>query len=109
MTGSRGQYLADANGLTLYVFSGDQANSGSSACTDMCATTWPPLTLMFGGVPLPSPGLTGTLATITRPDGSLQVTYNGQPLYRCACDAVPGQMGGQTITVYGGIWAVAGP
>jgi predicted lipoprotein with Yx(FWY)xxD motif len=110
MTGSRGQqYLADANGLTLYVFSLDQANSGSSACSDMCAMTWPPLILPFGGVALPPIGLPGTLSTITRPDGLLQVTYNGQPLYRCGCDTVPGQMGGQTRTVYGGIWAVPAP
>jgi predicted lipoprotein with Yx(FWY)xxD motif len=33
MTGSVGQYLSDVNGMTLYTFSADQANSGSSACT----------------------------------------------------------------------------
>jgi predicted lipoprotein with Yx(FWY)xxD motif len=32
MTGSNGQYLADINGMTLYVFSADQSGSGTSAC-----------------------------------------------------------------------------
>jgi predicted lipoprotein with Yx(FWY)xxD motif len=109
MTGSAGQYLSDVNGMTLYTFSADQANSGSSACADACATAWPAVMLMFGGVAIPPPGLMGTLATITRSGGSQQVTYNGMPLYRFVRDSSSGQMNGQGVTAFGGTWAVATP
>jgi predicted lipoprotein with Yx(FWY)xxD motif len=107
MTGSVGQYLADANGNTLYVFSADQANSGASACNGPCATPWPPS--ITTGTPTGPDGLMGTLATITRQDGSMQVTYNGMPLYTFARDTSPGQTNGQGVTAFGGTWSVATP
>jgi predicted lipoprotein with Yx(FWY)xxD motif len=51
----------------------------------------------------------GALATITRDDGSTQVTYNGWPLYRFARDTAPGQINGQGITAFGGTWSAAMP
>jgi predicted lipoprotein with Yx(FWY)xxD motif len=51
----------------------------------------------------------GVLATITRDDGSSQLTYNGMPLYRFARDTAPGQTTGQGITAFGGTWTVATP
>jgi predicted lipoprotein with Yx(FWY)xxD motif len=108
MTGSVGQYIADANGMTLYTFSADTQNSGTSACTGGCATPWPPATTMDNPPTGPS-GLMGTMGTITRDDGSMQVTYNGWPLYRFARDTAPGQINGQGVTAFGGTWSAATP
>jgi predicted lipoprotein with Yx(FWY)xxD motif len=42
-------------------------------------------------------GVTGKLGTLTRPDGTTQVTYNGRPLYGWQNDAKPGDVTGQGI------------
>jgi predicted lipoprotein with Yx(FWY)xxD motif len=97
-----GQYFTDANGRALYVFKQDTANT--SACTGPCAATWPPFTAT-GTLTLPS-GVGGTLGTITRPDGTTQVTYNGMPLYHFAKDTDAEDTYGQGV---GGVWFVAQP
>jgi predicted lipoprotein with Yx(FWY)xxD motif len=50
------------------------------------------------------PGVTGTLGTITRSDGSTQATYTGHPLYTYVSDAAPGQAKGNGLNVSGGVW-----
>jgi predicted lipoprotein with Yx(FWY)xxD motif len=96
VVGSRGTILvAGSNGMTLYIFSLDVKDSGTSACTGGCLTTWPALTVAAGGTPTGGDGVTGTFGTITRPDdGSLQVTYDGLPLYFFANDNAPGDSNG---------------
>lgn len=91
-----------ANGMTLYVFAKDSANSGKSACSGGCAATWPPLTVT--GTPSAGVGASGTLGTITRDDGSKQVTYNGLPLYHYGGDHASGDTNGN----YPG-WSIAKP
>ena len=49
-------------------------------------------------------GVTGTLGTITRPDGSTQAAYDGHPLYTYAGDSAPGQAKGNGLNVSGGVW-----
>jgi predicted lipoprotein with Yx(FWY)xxD motif len=83
-----------ASGMTLYIFASDVANNGKSACTAGCATTWPPLTVASGTTPSAGSGASGTLATITRDDGTIQVTYNGLPLHRYSGDKAPGDTNG---------------
>jgi predicted lipoprotein with Yx(FWY)xxD motif len=90
-----GQFLTDANGMTLYMFTKD--NAGDSTCYDSCATNWPPLTVQSAQNLVAGNGVTGTLATVTRTDGSLQVTYNGWPLYYFAKDSAPGDTNGQGL------------
>lgn len=93
--GTAGTILVDgASGKTVYMFSKDVKDSGKSSCTGGCADTWPALTVASGGSPTGGSGITGTLATITRDDGSLQVTYNGKPLYFFKNDAAPGDLNG---------------
>lgn len=99
-----GAHLAGANGMTLYVFKKDSA--GKSACTGSCATTWPPLTVTNGATATAGTGVTGTLGTMSRDDGSTQVTYDGAPLYYYSADQKAGDTTGQGI---GGIWFVATP
>jgi len=90
--------LTNAAGFTLYWFVPD--TSTASKCTGSCATYWPPVK----GPATAGSGVTGTLATITRPDGSTQATYNGHPLYTYAGDTAPGQANGNGKNLSGGVW-----
>jgi predicted lipoprotein with Yx(FWY)xxD motif len=94
--GSAGTILVDGtSGMTLYVFAKDTRDSGTSACTGDCLVKWPALTVAAGGTPTGGSGVAGKLATITRPDdGTLQVTYNGLPLYFFANDKAAGDLNG---------------
>jgi predicted lipoprotein with Yx(FWY)xxD motif len=90
--------LTDARGLTLYWFAPD--TSTKSACYGSCAAYWPPVT----GTPSAGPGVTGTLGTINRTDGTKQATYDGHPLYTYVGDSAPGTASGNNINLNGGLW-----
>jgi len=94
--GSAGTILvAASNDMTLYNFTKDTKDSGTSACTGSCLQTWPALTVGAGETPVAGDGVTGTLGTITRTDdGTIQVTYNGLPLYFFKHDKAPGDLNG---------------
>ncbi|MBF6596463.1 MAG: hypothetical protein IVW51_18710 [Thermaceae bacterium] len=97
-----GSFLVGPTGMTLYIFSKDQPNM--STCTGACLEHWPALAV--GYPPVAIEGLSGKLGTITRTDGTLQVTYNGQPLYYFAGDKAVGEATGQNV---GGVWFVVKP
>jgi predicted lipoprotein with Yx(FWY)xxD motif len=84
--------VAASNSHTVYTFDSD--TPGVSNCNGGCATTWPPLTTASGATPTGGPGVAGQLGTITRTDGSLQVTYKGLPLYFFRSDSKPGDTKG---------------
>lgn len=92
------QVLTNSKGFTLYWFVPD--TSTASKCYGSCATYWPPVK---GPVTAMS-GVTGTLSTITRTDGSKQATYDGHPLYTYIADTAPGQAKGNGINASGGVW-----
>ena len=95
--GSNGTLVvAGSNSMTVYVFSKDTADSGTSACTAACITKWPALTVPAGTTPTTGSGATGKIGTITRSDsnGALQVTYNGLPLYFFSGDKAVGDSNG---------------
>jgi predicted lipoprotein with Yx(FWY)xxD motif len=94
-TTSLGPVLTGPNGLTLYTHTGDTATS--SSCTGGCATAWPPLAVATGVTATAGTGVSGTLGTLTRADGTTQVTYNGMPLYGWKNDAKAGDVTGQGI------------
>jgi predicted lipoprotein with Yx(FWY)xxD motif len=99
-----GDVLVGANGHTLYLFQNDEA--GVSNCADGCAQAWPPLTVEAGEDPAASADVTGTLGTIERDDGSLQVTIDDVPLYYYAADSAAGDTTGQGV---GNNWYVVAP
>jgi predicted lipoprotein with Yx(FWY)xxD motif len=99
-----GDFLVSADGMTLYAYAKDTA--GASTCSGDCAKNWPPLTVGADDRLAAGTGITGKLATIKRDDNSLQVTYNGIPLYFYAQDHVPGDATGQNV---GNVWAVVKP
>jgi len=94
-----GDILTDDAGNTLYLFQVDTQGEAST-CYDDCEGTWPPFTETVTG----GPGVDASLlSTAERTDGTVQVTYNGWPLYYFAGDAAPGDTNGQTI---GDVWWV---
>ncbi len=92
---SLGSVLVGPNGLTLYVHAGDSASN--STCTGACATAWPPLAVAPGQTAALASGITGTLGTLTRADGTVQVTFNGMPLYGWKNDKAAGDTTGQNV------------
>ena len=92
--GTIGTVLVAKNGMTVYQFSKDVKDSGTSACTGGCITTWPALTVAAGETLAAGAAIIGKLATMTRDDGTVQVTYNGLPLYFFKNDQAPGDANG---------------
>jgi len=90
--------LTNSSGKTLYWFAPD--TSTASKCSGSCATYWPPVT----GPVTAGSGVTGTLSTITRSDGTMQATYDGHPLYTYVGDTAAGQAKGNGLNLSGGLW-----
>jgi predicted lipoprotein with Yx(FWY)xxD motif len=90
--------LTNAKGLTLYWFAPD--TPAKSVCYGSCAAYWPPV----AGHASAGPGVTGTIGTINRTDGSAQATYDGHPLYTYIGDSAPGQDNGNNLNLNGGLW-----
>ena len=90
-----GPHLADSQGRSLYVYLLDEG--GVSACTDeACTRNWLPY-VVEGEVTAGEGVDPGLVGTYERPDGSLQVTYNGWPLYYNARDEAQGHVRGQAL------------
>lgn len=99
-----GEIVVDGDGRTVYVFDNDTADSGKSACSGTCLAAWPPVATTSDSPAVD--GVTGEVDTITRDDGSLQITLDGLPLYRYAPDEAAGDVTGQGVS---GVWWVVGP
>ena len=97
---SLGTVLTNAKGFTVYWFAKDTPTS--SACTGACAAAWPPVI----GMPQVAAGvfLTGKLGEIRRPNGTMQATYDGHPLYLFAGDSAPRQVSGNGVDGFGALW-----
>ena len=104
--GPYGDHLTDAKGMSLYLFEADSRLD--STCYHACAKAWPPL--LANGEPTAGRGVDKSmLATFKRKDGSSQVAYNGQPLYRFVKDKQPGDAKGQGIKGFGAEWYLISP
>jgi predicted lipoprotein with Yx(FWY)xxD motif len=82
--------LVDRHGRTLYDLSVER--HGRFICdTKACLAFWTPLVVAKGTKP------TGTvpLGTVKRPDGSIQVTFHGAPLYTFVEDRKAGDAHGE--------------
>ena len=94
----KGEVLANAKGMTLYVF--DKDHAGKSVCDGACAANWPPLQASPGSVDV------GAFAVISRDDGSVQWSYQGRPLYTWIKDQKPGDTTGDGFL---NTWHIAKP
>ena len=91
-----GAHLATPGGNSLYLYVED--GDGASACVDACSKNWPALLVGDDGVATVGEGLDQNLvATYTRPDGAVQVTYGGHPLYTFRRDTAEGTTRGQKL------------
>jgi predicted lipoprotein with Yx(FWY)xxD motif len=96
--GGSGAVLVTPSGHALYA--AEQEEGGKIMCTAACVSFWKPLTLA-GGTPTGS-SLSGTLATVERPDGTKQVTYNGSPLYTFTQEGAGQVTGNGFMDAFGG-------
>jgi predicted lipoprotein with Yx(FWY)xxD motif len=101
-----GKIIIDRSGRTLYLF--DIESDRSPVCNGACALAWPPFLASGASGAAPSaPELDQALiATAVRNDGSLQLTYNGHPLYYYAGDHAAGEIKCQAVVEFGGGWYV---
>lgn len=102
-TDDLGTYLVGPDGLALYYFTRD-VTPGVSTCSGGCLEAWPPLLVGEDQQLTGAEGVSGTLATFARDDGTTQAAYRGRPLYHWQGDTEAGQTNGQEV---GGVWFVA--
>lgn len=97
-----GYYLTDGAGMTLYYTMADTA--GKSNVSGLELNDWP--IFYDSNIIIPPTLKRSDFSSIKRPDGKLQTTYKGWPLYYYSIDAEPNDMVGQGI---GGVWFIANP
>jgi predicted lipoprotein with Yx(FWY)xxD motif len=84
--------LTDARGITLYHLGGEQG--GRFICTGSCLQLWRPVTASASATQ--NAGI-ASLGTVKRPEGLVQVSYRGMPLYTFLQDRRPGDAKGQGL------------
>jgi predicted lipoprotein with Yx(FWY)xxD motif len=104
--GSAGAFLSDGSGRAVYLWAQDGMNM--SACSGACAAAWPPVPAT-GMLTAAGGAKASDLGTITRSDGTKQVTYDGHPLYYFVGDSAAGQTNGQGSDNFGAKWWLVAP
>jgi predicted lipoprotein with Yx(FWY)xxD motif len=99
-------FLTDGSGRAVYLWVKDA--SGMSACTGACAGAWPPVTTT-GTATASGSAKASDLGTITRSDGTKQVTYDGHALYYFSGDSGAGTATGQGSDGFGAKWWLVAP
>jgi predicted lipoprotein with Yx(FWY)xxD motif len=99
---SLGTILVDSQGMTLYHLSGE-VNGKFICASSACVGVWHPLIAPSSGAPS---GEGVSLGAVKRPEGTVQVTYKGTPLYTFTGDQQPGETKGQGIKDVG-TWSAA--
>ena len=103
---SAGTFLTDGSGRAVYLWAKDA--SGASSCSGACAGAWPPVPAT-GAVTASGGAMASDLGTITRSDGTKQVTYDGHPLYYFSGDSGAGTASGQGSDGFGAKWWLVAP
>jgi predicted lipoprotein with Yx(FWY)xxD motif len=98
-----GPVVTDGNGMTLYRFDNDKPSV--STCYGACAAAWPPMLAFSDDIQVNGVDK-ALIGTITRKDGTKQVTLNKWPLYHFAKDTAPGDAKGQGVQ---GSWYASTP
>ena len=105
-TSSGGTFLTNGSGRAVYLWAKDTSNM--SNCTGACAGAWPPVTTT-GTATAAGSAKASDIGTITRSDGTKQVTYDGHPLYYFSGDSGPGTATGQGNDGFGAKWWLVAP
>src|ERR1700757_4067097 len=104
-----GTVLVNERGQTLYLLTSEKGGK-EITCTQAngCTKVWPE-TLLTNGMTAAKAGSgvqSSLLGTLKDASGSLEVTYNGWPLYTFSGDSGPDMANGEGITSFGGTWYV---
>jgi len=105
-----GTYLADAEGIAVYLLTADRPDEDAEAqvtCEDLCLTAWPPL--WTDSTPEAGEGVDASLIGTIEHKGRKIATYNGWPLYHYNLDDAPGEIDGHRVEEFGGIWFLLTP
>ena len=103
---SLGTVVVDSKGRTVYLFTVDTNNPPKSNCETGCDSVWPPVLAPASGTPTLSGVDSSKVGTVTRSDGSKQLTLNGWPLYEYEGDSAPGDVKGENVQ---GSWFAVSP
>jgi predicted lipoprotein with Yx(FWY)xxD motif len=101
-----GTVLASGTGRAIYLWAKDTGTM--SNCNGACASAWPPVTTTANATAAGS-AKASDIGTITRSDGTKQVTYDGHPLYYFSGDSGPGTANGQGSDAFGAKWWLVAP
>jgi predicted lipoprotein with Yx(FWY)xxD motif len=90
-TAKLGTVVVDGLGYTLYRFDGDTAQPPAATCAGPCTETWEPVP---ASDPIRVEGVKEeAVGSVQRPDGEVQLTLAGWPVYRHSGEA-PGATDG---------------
>jgi predicted lipoprotein with Yx(FWY)xxD motif len=103
---SAGTVLTSGSGKAVYLWTKDTGDM--SNCNGACASAWPPVTTTATATAAGS-AKASDIGTITRSDGTKQVTYDGHPLYYFAGDSGAGMASGQGSDGFGAKWWLVAP
>ena len=103
---SAGTVLTNGSGKAVYLWMKDTGDM--SNCNGACAGAWPPVTTT-GTATAAGSAKASDIGTITRSDGTKQVTYDGHPLYYFSGDSGPGTATGQGSDGFGAKWWLVAP
>lgn len=100
-----GTMLFNDKGQAIYIW--ELEESTKAECYGDCAEAWPPV--LTDGAPRATGSVNkDLLGTTQRADGSVQVTYNGHPLYYYAHEKA-GEVKCHNVRTHGGLWWVIQP
>lgn len=104
--GKFGDHLTDGNGRAMYIFLKD--TNGVSSCEGQCISMWPAVVVPAGAdLSKLDPKLDASLlSSIKRSDGTMQLVFNGWPLYYYSGDKASGDENGQDV---GDVWYLVTP
>jgi predicted lipoprotein with Yx(FWY)xxD motif len=100
-TTSLGKVVVDGQGRTVYMLTAD--HGGHSSCSNACLQYWPPV------APGKASGLGAKVGATATTTGGQTATVGNWPVYTYVGDAKPGDVSGEGIANFGGVWYAVSP
>jgi predicted lipoprotein with Yx(FWY)xxD motif len=100
-----GEVIENEKGFVLYRFDGDSNSPSKTTCVGDCTKVFKPA-LTIDGKPTLKGVAADVVGTVTRPDGTKQLTVKGWPIYTYIGDKKAGTWKGQNVN---GKWFVIKP
>ncbi|QWZ09339.1 hypothetical protein KRR39_06040 [Nocardioides panacis] len=100
-----GTVLVDHSGRTVYLLTAD--TPGHSSCTAQCLAYWPSVAPTSSTTP--PPGVSAPVGSAKVAGGGSTVTVGGWPVYTFVQDSAPGDVKGEGVKSFGGVWYAVSP